>query len=637
MKPWWHALLTLLFLTIGHNSISLGLDTKSGQSGTIVSTPEYGITGLNTSAVVDQTSSWQYTVRLTRTLEYKRRRTNAAMQRSAARATVSGNTLSAETVPPDTTIMSNPSNPTNSTSATFSFSGSDNETPAASLTFEVKLDSGSFSAATSPKTYTGLSDGMHIFQVRAIDASGNIDPTPASYTWTVDSTPPNTTITATPLIISNSTNAMISFSGSDGSGSGVASFQVKLDTGGFITGTSPQTYTGLSDGLHTFQVQAVDLLGNVDPTPASYTWTVDTTPPSAPVVSAPANGATTSNNKPTVIGTAEANSTVTILIDGSTVGTTTANASGNWIFTISSALSDGAHTVKAKATDAAGNTSVDSNTNTFIVDTVAPAAPVVSAPANGAVISNTKPAVSGTAEAGSTVTVTVDNTDIGTATANGSGNWSYTVSSALQEGTHTVKAKATDAAGNTGTVSSTNSFTIAAAPVVTGFASAGASLCEGTPLTLTATIGNVTGSYAYTLTNGSNPLTGTSAGATFSQTLNGVSPGNYTYTLTVNSNGLSATATAQVTVGSQPSVSSVVAGGVLGNGTCSVDLSSTGIGSSFVMTGPNGFVYSTVYRQAGTHTVTIPGVTTPGTYTLTVSSGACSATVPLVVSGTACR
>ncbi|GAA5139221.1 hypothetical protein GCM10023213_19520 [Prosthecobacter algae] len=97
-------------------------------------------------------------------------------------------------------------------------------------------------------------------------------------TYTIDKTAPDTSITANPALLTTSTGASFSFTGSD-AGSGVASYQVKLDLGSFATGTSPTSYTSLVDGSHTFQVRAVDAAGNVDASPASYTWTVDTTPP----------------------------------------------------------------------------------------------------------------------------------------------------------------------------------------------------------------------------------------------------------------------------------------------------------------------------------------------------------------------
>jgi LPXTG-site transpeptidase (sortase) family protein len=129
-------------------------------------------------------------------------------------------------------------------------------------------------------------------------------------------------------------------------------------------------------------VRAVDALGNADGTPASFTWAIDTTAPPAPVVITPANGANTNNAQPSVSGFAEVNSTVTVFIDGTAAGTTTTDAAGNWTFTPPTPLSDGPHTVRARATDAAGNTSPDSNTNTFTVDASGPDTTITSSPAN---------------------------------------------------------------------------------------------------------------------------------------------------------------------------------------------------------------------------------------------------------------
>jgi hypothetical protein len=86
---------------------------------------------------------------------------------------------------PDTSISGQPSNPTSSMTATFTFSGSDDVTPPANLTFECRLDSAAFAACSSPRSYSNLSNGTHTFKVRARDAAGNTDPTPASYSWTV--------------------------------------------------------------------------------------------------------------------------------------------------------------------------------------------------------------------------------------------------------------------------------------------------------------------------------------------------------------------------------------------------------------------------------------------------------------------
>lgn len=187
---------------------------------------------------------------------------------------------------------------------------------------------------------------------------------------------------------------------------------------------------------------------------------VDVTAPPAPVVTTPANGSFTPDNTPNITGTAEASSTVTVFIDGSSNGTTTTNGLGNWTYTVPSALGEGAHTVKARAADAESNTSPDSNTNTFTVDTTAPAAPVVTAPASGSFTGDNTPTYSGTAEPSSTVTVLVDGSSVGTPTTDSSGNWSLTPVTTLADGPHTVRAQATDAAGNTSPFSSANTFTV---------------------------------------------------------------------------------------------------------------------------------------------------------------------------------
>ena len=91
-----------------------------------------------------------------------------------------------DTAAPETTITSQPTDPTSSTSATFTFTGTDDTTPTGSLTFECQLDGGGFAACLSSTTYPGpLSAGSHTFEVRAKDAANNVDPTPASYTWTI--------------------------------------------------------------------------------------------------------------------------------------------------------------------------------------------------------------------------------------------------------------------------------------------------------------------------------------------------------------------------------------------------------------------------------------------------------------------
>jgi PKD repeat protein len=90
-----------------------------------------------------------------------------------------------DTTPPETTITSGPSGTTSSTSATFEFIANE---PA---TFECSLDTAPFGACSSPASYTALAEGSHTFRVRSTDTAGNVDPTAAERSWTVQAnTPP---------------------------------------------------------------------------------------------------------------------------------------------------------------------------------------------------------------------------------------------------------------------------------------------------------------------------------------------------------------------------------------------------------------------------------------------------------------
>ncbi|MDP9384294.1 MAG: S8 family serine peptidase, partial [Actinomycetota bacterium] len=98
-----------------------------------------------------------------------------------------------DTTAPETSITSGPGGLVNSRSASFGFASSE-----ASASLECRLDAAAWSACTSPEAYASLADGSHTFEVRATDAAGNVDPSPASRTWTVDATAPDTSIASGP-------------------------------------------------------------------------------------------------------------------------------------------------------------------------------------------------------------------------------------------------------------------------------------------------------------------------------------------------------------------------------------------------------------------------------------------------------
>jgi hypothetical protein len=160
----------------------------------------------------------------------------------------------------------------------------------------------------------------------------------------------------------------------------------------------------------------------------------------------------TNANHLTLAGTAVAGSTVEVF-DGTTqIGTTTANGSGARTFATAT-LSDGNQAFTSKAMDAAGKVSAASAALNVTVDTVAPNVPTVASfsPDSNVIgdgITNVNHlTLSGTAVAGSTVEVFDGATQIGTATANGSGAWSFATAT-LADGSHAFASKAMDAAGN---------------------------------------------------------------------------------------------------------------------------------------------------------------------------------------------
>ena len=142
---------------------------------------------------------------------------------------------------------------------------------------------GSFGSCSSPKSYTNLADGSYTFSVRATDAENNVDATPATKTFRVDTAAPQTTINSGPSGTISSRSASFGFVSSETG----ARFECKLDgpdamTGSFGACSSPKSHTNLANGAYTFSVRATDAASNVDATPASRTFTVSSQPPPAP-------------------------------------------------------------------------------------------------------------------------------------------------------------------------------------------------------------------------------------------------------------------------------------------------------------------------------------------------------------------
>ena len=273
-----------------------------------------------------------------------------------------------------------------------------------STTLELRLDGvagGTFvpTGSTWSRSLSGLSEGEHALAVRAHDMAGNASAWSAVRTIHVSSgsttSLPNTILSPP----STGTTATFSFSADQAN----ATFQCRLDRptgpGSYGPCSSPTVYTGLADGAYTFFVRAVGPTGLIDPTPATYSFTVTSPTAAPPVITSPSENAWIASSTLTLSGTAGAGLAVTVY-DGSSVrASTTASLTGAWSVQISG-VQDGTHTYTARA----GN-SAPSAPRTVRVDATAPAAPLITDPVDGAWNASSSLQLRGTAEPESTVEV----------------------------------------------------------------------------------------------------------------------------------------------------------------------------------------------------------------------------------------
>ncbi|WBV44709.1 Ig-like domain-containing protein [Pseudoroseomonas cervicalis] len=220
--------------------------------------------------------------------------------------------------------------------------------------------------------------------------------------------------------------------------------------------------TPLADGPHSLTATATDAQNNVSAPSAPLLLTIDTAAPGAPLLaldpgsdSGTAGDGLTRDTTPTLSGSAEPNSSITLQRDGVTVASLTADGSGLWSWTEPTPLADGVYSYTATATDAAGNVSASSAALGVTIDTTAPAAPLVtldpgsdSGAAGDGLTRDTTPTLSGSAEPNSSVTLQRDGVTVASLTADGGGLWSWTEPTPLADGVYSYTATATDAAGN---------------------------------------------------------------------------------------------------------------------------------------------------------------------------------------------
>ena len=304
---------------------------------------------------------------------------------------------------------------------------------------------------------SALADGSHSISTRIKDRAFNLGSLSNSIVVTI-----NSAIPATPTIaISNESDSGTSntdrLSNSVSptlTGTATSGTTVKVYIGGVYAGSvlpvngnwswtvSPPL---VNDGSYSFTALIEDSAGNESGFTAPVSLTLDKTSPSAPVVNAQSANVST----PVVTGTAEANSVIKLYKGTTLLGTVSTGSNGTWSVA-SSALTEGANTLTATATDAAGNVSTSSNGSQVNIDSIAPNAPVV----NDLSPYSLSPTISGTGEVGASVTLFDGATQVGTATVASDGTWTILISPALSNSAHSFSAKQTDAAGNTSSASS---------------------------------------------------------------------------------------------------------------------------------------------------------------------------------------
>ena len=232
--------------------------------------------------------------------------------------------------------------------------------------------------------------------------------------------------------------------------------------------------TKVTNGSHTLMSKAYDAAGNVGTSSISVTVSnsvtvTDTTAPTVSI-SAPTAGSYLNTLTPTMKGSSSDNvavAKVQVSIDNGAYQL----ASGTTSWSYSASLSQATHTIQVKSTDTSGLISTTA-TDTFTIDTTAPAAPKITSPASGTSTTSTIITIAGTAEAYSTVRIYDGTTLKASTVASSTGTFSTAIS--LAAGSHSITAKATDKAGNVSpsstaislTVSSTTSTTDTIAPTV---------------------------------------------------------------------------------------------------------------------------------------------------------------------------
>lgn len=362
-----------------------------------------------------------------------------------------------DTIAPTAVLSGTPANPSNVTTLAVTVGG------AGVTDYQYDLISGAADCSTSiygAWTAVGVNiteaigaDGPQRLCVISRDLAGNVQSAPTTYFWVKDTVPPIASLSGTPADPSSTTTLAVTVGGVD-----VVEYQFAILTGAAncsgatyggwtVVGTNITSAAGV-DGNKRLCVKGRDIAGNAQVTPSEYAWVKDSTPPGAFSITGPATP--TNNVTPTVTWNTSTGATGYDLFVGTSSGCVSPLQTYTGLATTSKALTGlphGTYYVCMKSKDAANNITVASNDGyTFNIDTILPVV-AIDSHATVDAANATSVAVSGTcSEPGRTVTL--GDTVSGSATCMG-GLWTANLNySAAPNGTLTLTANHTDAAGN---------------------------------------------------------------------------------------------------------------------------------------------------------------------------------------------
>ncbi len=314
-------------------------------------------------------------------------------------------------------------------------------------------------------TVTVDNNSTSTFTATATD-SGNTSACSAPFTYTEDSTAPETTIDTGPSGDTNDSTPSFTFSSSEPG----SSFQCRFDAAPFGPCSGPgaahTAAPALDEGAHSFEVRATDQAANTDQTPASRSFTVDSLAPANPTINDSDPNSPANDNFPELKGLAENNSTVRIYRAPTAADCTPANLAATGTedaFTTTgltvSVTNDTTTTFRATATDA-GGTSACGAAFTYAEDSTPPQTTITSGP-SGNTNDSTPSFTFSSSEPGSSFQCRFDAAAFGPCSGPGA---AHTAAPALSQGPHTFAVRATDQAANTDQTPALRSFSVDSLP-----------------------------------------------------------------------------------------------------------------------------------------------------------------------------